>query len=106
MKNKKEWIIITILSITYFILFPINLHTTASPYWIFILWSYLFYILFWLLPIIYIYRKNKRSYYKYLLILNIIFICIFLYFATNYSKYNQELIREKILKIETIKNLK
>lgn len=106
MKNNKNLIIIAILSLIYFILFPINLHTTASPYWFFILWSYLFYIIFWLLPIIYIYKKNKRSYYKYLLILNIIFICIFLYFATNYSKYNQDLIRDKLFKIELIQNSK
>lgn len=99
MNKKTELNFLIILSILYFIFFPINISTTETPYWLYIIFSYLFYMIFWIIPIILTYKINKKKIYIAILIINIILLPIFWYFADNNATNNQKIINDKILRI-------
>lgn len=88
---------IILISILYFILFPLNLTFTVTPYGLFLPWFYLMYSLFWLIPIIYLNMKKILNLKKLitLIILNIIMIPVFVYFWEKYADLNQKQIMSK-----------
>ena len=101
MNKKSELVSILIASIILLMLVPLNLQMTETPYGIYILYSYIFYIVFWLIPAIYIYKKDDWiKKYIILIIINIILIPIFLYFAEKESNYNRKVIKQRVYELQ------
>ena len=75
-----KYLFLILLSVVYFIILPLNIHTTDRPtYWNFIiLWDIIF-LLFWLIPLgILVFKKNiTRLSILILILVNILFIILF-----------------------------
>jgi hypothetical protein len=102
---KNKLFVLIIISIILFVLFPLNITLTSLNIWFFYIIDYLAYIIFWLIPIIFFFKKRLSNKYYILLIIFNILIFVFLWYLWE-KKWleNQNNTLDRIKMIEEIEN--
>lgn len=104
MNTKKQKIIFIIFSTFFFIFFPLQMSSIATPYGIYFLLSYIVYWAFWLIPWIYILHSKKYIkkwiLFMILFILNILIIWGFFILAEKQATINRQEMKERMIEIK------